>query len=121
MLLAGGKTQSKSNESDEQKSKTSLSSNFVKYGLKRVCCHCSRSENETYEVKYSITRRTDGKTVHRKKKLPLVMSELPKVLCLEHAGVRPYEIAFRRRKTNERYIECVKLMETKNISGKFCV
>ena len=38
-----------------------------------------------------------------------------------HAGVRPYEIAFRRRKTNERYIECVKLMETKNISGKFCV
>ena len=82
MLLTGGKTQSKPNESDEQKSKTSLSSNFVKYGLKRVCCHCSRSENETYEVKYSITRRTDGKTVHRKK-LPLVMSELPKVLCLE--------------------------------------
>ena len=36
-----------------------------------------------YEVKYSITRRTDGKTVHRKKKLPLIMTELPDVLCLE--------------------------------------
>ena len=26
------------------KQAASLSSNFVKYGLKRVCCHCSRSE-----------------------------------------------------------------------------
>lgn len=83
MLLAGGKTQSKPNGSGQQTNETSLSSNFVKYGLKRVCCHCSQSENETYEVKYSITRRTDGKTVHRTKKLPLVMTELPKVLCLE--------------------------------------
>jgi hypothetical protein len=62
---------------------TNMTSNFVKLGLKRVCCHCGKSENDTYEVKYSITRRTDGKVVHRTKTLPLIMTELPIVLCLE--------------------------------------
>ena len=62
---------------------TNMTSNFVKFGLQRVCCHCGKSENDMYEVKYSITRRTDGKTVHRKKNLPLIMTELPDVLCLE--------------------------------------
>ena len=52
---------------------TNMTSNFVKFGLQRVCCHCGKSENDMYEVKYSITRRTDGKTVHRKKNLPLII------------------------------------------------